>query len=294
MQAQHWSCLRGLVPAQPTSRPPSTLVRLGHRQIPRLNIILAGDPRSATVEDQPVEDAQETSTQLAVSNGDSQVQPPCLEPNSEPQSRKAGQAKAWPQSAKDLYSAGCHQADAVVTSEDGEAAKLHGDANCVHGEIQHNAAVGTVSDSAAVHAHASVNGQSAALHARGGVASVSHTNAAARLQAGVPVSTAQVNHDQSHAEHVADAAHPLLEGSESVADKSSKHCHRSLAEGQESHSHAGKAAHRPKQPLQMCQGKSHQRLLLMTALHVSAHKQMKRQHKCVHAEAHEKATKRLS
>lgn len=290
IQAQYWSCLRGLVPAHTLSRPPSSPVRLGHRQIPRVNIILAGDPNSASAETQPAEDAQETSTQLIVGNIDSQGHPPCLVSNSQLQSRKAGQAKAWPQSAKDLYSAGCHLEHAVETSEDGGTTMLH--AGREHGDVQCNAAVGTVGGSAAVHAHAVVNEQSAALHARGGVASSSNANAAAGLQAGAPVSTARVNHEQSDAEHIADAAHPLLEAHESVADESSKHCHRLLAEGQESHSHAGKAAHRAKQPLQMCQGKSHQRLLLMTALHVSAHKQMKRQHKCVHAEARETATKR--
>lgn len=291
MQAQYWSCLRGLVPAHTPSRAPSP-VRLGHRQIPRVNIILAGDPHSATVETQPAEDAQETSTRPIVGNSDSHGHPPCLASSSEPQCRKAGQAKAWPQSAKDLYSAGCHLEHAVETSEDGGTTMLH--AGRENGDIQCHAAVGTVGDSAAVHAHAFVHGQSAALHARGGLASSSNANAAAGLQAGAPVSIAQVNHEQSDAERIANAAHPFLEAHDSVADESSKKFHRLLAEGQESHSHAGKAAHRAKQPLQMCQGKSHQRLLLMTALHVSAHKQMKRQHKCVHAEARETATKRLS
>lgn len=138
-QAQYWSCLRGLVPAHTLSRPPSSPVRLGHRQIPRVNIILAGDPNSASAETQPAEDAQETSTQLIVGNIDSQGHPPCLVSNSQLQSRKAGQAKAWPQSAKDLYSAGCHLEHAVETSEDGGTTMLH--AGREHGDVQCNAAV---------------------------------------------------------------------------------------------------------------------------------------------------------
>ncbi|KAL3136994.1 hypothetical protein ABBQ32_006589 [Trebouxia sp. C0010 RCD-2024] len=137
-QAQYWSCLRGLVPAHTPSRAPSP-VRLGHRQIPRVNIILAGDPHSATVETQPAEDAQETSTRPIVGNSDSHGHPPCLASSSEPQCRKAGQAKAWPQSAKDLYSAGCHLEHAVETSEDGGTTMLH--AGRENGDIQCHAAV---------------------------------------------------------------------------------------------------------------------------------------------------------
>ena len=289
MQAKHWSCLRGLLPADPPSLP----LRPEHRQTP-LSSMRAANPVLAPGPNQPGQEAQETSYQAVVDNANSHMPGTAAGFCSEQQSRKSGQAKAWPQSAKDLYTAGCHHADPVVSREDGRTSMMPADSKPVHADSQHNAPVGTVSDSAAVHAHNSSKSQSVALHARRYVVPSSNANVGDGMQAGVPVSTAQVSHDQRHTEHVADPADRHEKAHQNVADHSSKHGHRLLAEGQESHSHAAKAGHRPKLPLQMCQGKSHQRLLLMTALHVSAHKQMKRQHKCVHAGAHETATKRLS
>ena len=265
MQAKHWSCLRGLVPANS----PTSVVRLEHRQIPQMNTFSGVLPFSDPVQNHPVRQPQDMPSQVVMTNrGSTDGDAACVRVCSQQQLRKSGQAKAWPQSAKDMYMAGGHQADAVVGSE----------RTSVHADSQLHAPVGPVTDSAAVHDHGSMNRQSAALPA--GRSIVPSSNAL--------ISTAQVKHDK----YVANSAAPHLEVHESVADDSSKHGHRSLAEGQEAHSHAGKAAHRSKHPLQMCQGKSHQRLLLMTALHVSAHKQMKRQHKSVHAGAHETATKR--
>ena len=277
MQAKHWSCLRGLVPTDPTT----SLVRLEHRQIPPVNTVSGVIPISHPVQDQPVRQLQDMRSQVVLTNSDSQMHDgaACILVNSEQQSRKSGQAKAWPQSAKDMYMAGGHQADAVVGFE----------RKPVHADSQLHAPVGPVTDSAAVHDLKSMHRQSPALPARRGVVPSSNANAGADMQAGMPVSA-----DKHHAEHVANPAAAPLKVHENVADDSSKHGHRLLAEGQEAHSHAPKAAHRSKHPVQMCQGKSHQRLLLMTALHVSAHKQMKRQHKSVHAGAHETATKRSS
>ena len=282
MQAKYWSCLCGLVPADPLT----SLVRLEHRHIPQVNTVSGVIPITDLVQNQSVRQSQDTPSQVVMINSDSQMHsgPAFVPLNSELQSRKCGQAKAWPQSAKDMYMVGGHQADAVVGSE----------GKPVHADSQLHAPVGPVTDSAAVHPHSSIKGQSATLPARRSNVSSSSANAGADMQAGMPVSTAQVKHGKHHAEHVANAAAPPLKVHEIVADDSSKHGHRLLAEGQEAHSHAAKAAHRSKHPLQMCQGKSHQRLLLMTAIHVSAHKQMKRQHKSVHAGAHETATKRSS
>ena len=99
-------------------------------------------------------------------------------------------------------------------------------------------------------------------------------------------------HDSSHHQAV-DGAHVASTATESVvgqspvhkvakqqqsADHHGTHRHRLLADGQESQAHAAKGVHRSKPSPQMCQSKSHQRLLLMRALHVSAHK-MKRQQK---------------
>lgn len=283
MQAKHWSCLRGLVPADP----PTSLVRLDHRQIPQLNTVSGAIPISHPVQSQIVRQPQDMPSQVVVTNSHSQMHDGAaagVQSSSEQQSRKSGQAKAWPQSAKDMYMAGGRQADAVVGSE----------TTPVHADSQLNAPVGPVTDSAAVHDHSFMNRQSAALPARGSIVPSSNANPGADMQAGARVSTAHVQHDEHHAEHVASPVAPPMKVHESVADNGSKHGHRLLAEGQETHSHAAKAAHRSKHPVQMCQGKSHQRLLLMTALHVSAHKQIKRQHKSVHAGAHETATKRSS
>jgi len=109
---------------------------------------------------------------------------------------------------------------------------------------------------------------------------------------------AELGHDQSeppgqHGNHVigivSDNANvrahsPVHQaaGHEQLADHDSTHGHRLLAEGQEPQAHAAKAVHRTKPSPQMCQSKSHQRLLLMRELHVSAHKQMKRQQKHAH------------
>ena len=281
MQAQHWSCLRGLVPADP----PTSLVRLEHRQIPQVKLV--SGVISDSLQQHSVRQPQDMPSQVVMTNSDSQMHDGAAAgvlSSSEQQSRKSGQAKAWPQSAKDMYMAGGRQADAVVGSE----------RTPVHADSQLNAPVGPVTDSAAVHDHSSMNKQSTALPARGSIVPSSKASAGAGVQAGVPVSTAHVQHDEHHAEHVASSAAAPSKVHESVADNSSKHGDRLLAEGQETHSHAAKAAHRSKHPVQMCQGKSHQRLLLMTALHVSAHKQMKRQHKSAHAGAHETATKRSS
>lgn len=282
MQAKYWSCLRGLVPADP----PTSLVRLEQRHMPQANTVSGVIPISDSVQNQLVRQSQDMPSQTVMTNSDSQMHgdAACVPLISEQQSRKSGQAKAWPQSAKDMYMAGGHQADAVVASE----------RKPVHADSQLHAPVGPVTDSAAVHAHSSMNGQSAALRARRSIVSSPSASAGADMQAGVPVSTAPVKHGKHHAEHVANAAASPLRVHDSVADDSSKHGHRLLAEAQEAHSHAAKAAHRSKHPLQMCQGKSHQRLLFMTSLHVSAHKQMKRQHKSVHAGAHETVAKRSS
>jgi len=99
-------------------------------------------------------------------------------------------------------------------------------------------------------------------------------------------------HDSNHHQavdggHVASTAsesavgqspvHKVAKQQQSV-DHHGTHGHRLLADGQESQAHAAKGVHRSKPSPQMCQSKSHQRLLLMRALHVSAHK-MKRQQK---------------
>lgn len=57
--------------------------------------------------------------------------------------------------------------------------------------------------------------------------------------------------------------------------------HRLLASSQEPLKPLDKSVHHKHNKLwaQSCQGKSHQRLMLMTALHKTAHKQLKRQHK---------------
>lgn len=284
MQAKHWSCLRGLVPADP----PFPSARLAYRQISGVNTLSAVMPISDPV--QPFEEEpQEAPSQVVATNSEDTMHgnAACTMSSLEQQSRKAAQAKAWPQSAKDLYLAGGRQADAAGSSEDGRNRVLAPDRTPVHAESQLHAPVGPVSHSAAVHAH--TNSQSAALPARGCTVPSSNASAGAGMQAAVPVSKPQIKHDPHHAEHAAD---PALTVHDSVADGSSKHGHRLLAEGQEAHSHAAKAAHRSKPLLPVCQGKSHQRLLFMTHLHASAHKQMRRQHKCTHAGAHETATKR--
>ncbi|DBB13710.1 TPA: hypothetical protein ACH3X3_000725 [Trebouxia sp. C0006] len=99
-------------------------------------------------------------------------------------------------------------------------------------------------------------------------------------------------HDSNHHQavdggHVASTAsesavrqspvHKVAKQQQSV-DHHGTHGHRLLADGQESQAHAAKGVHRSTPSPQMCQSKSHQRLLLMRALHVSAHK-MKRQQK---------------
>lgn len=99
-------------------------------------------------------------------------------------------------------------------------------------------------------------------------------------------------HDSNHHQavdggHVASTAsesavrqspvHKVAKQQQSV-DHHGTHGHRLLADGQESQAHAATGVHRSKPSPQMCQSKSHQRLLLMRALHVSAHK-MKRQQK---------------
>lgn len=242
---------------------------------------------------QPFEEAQEAPSQIVMTNNEDTMHghAACTMSSLEQQSRKAAQAKAWPQSAKDLYLAGGQQADAAGSSEDGRTRALAPDRTPVHAESQLHAPVGPVSHSPAVHAH--TNSQSAGMPARGCTVPLSNASAGAGMQAAVPVSKPQPKRALHHAQHVAD---PALMIHDSGAGESSKHGHRLLAEGQEAHSHAGKAAHRSKPLLPMCQGniiqgKSHQGLLLMTALHASAHKQMRRQHKCTHAGAHETATK---
>ena len=284
VQAKHWSCLRGLVPAES----PFPSARLAYRQIPGVNTFSAVVPMSDPV--QPFEELQQAPSQVVMANSIEDTihgHAACTMSSLEQQSRKAAQAKAWPQSAKDLYLAGGHQADTAGSSEDGTNRTLPPDRTPVHAESQLHAPVGPVSYSAAVHAH--TNSQPAALPTRGSVVPSSNANAGAGMQPPVPDSKPQIKHDSHDAEHVAD---PALTVHDSVADESSKHGHRLLAEGQEAHSHAAKAAHRAKPLLPVCQSKSHQRLLLMTALHVSAHKQMRRQHKCTHAGAHETAAKR--
>lgn len=291
MQAKHWSCLRGLVPAES----PFSQARLAYRRILGVNTFSAVLPMSDPV--QPFEEPQEAPFQVVMTNSIEDTMhghAACTMSSQEQQSRKAAQAKAWPQSAKDLYLAGGHQADAAGSSEDGRNRMLAPDRTPVHAESQLHAPVGPVSHSAAVHAHTS--SQSAALPARGSVVPSSNASAGAGMQAAVPVSKPQNKHDPHHAEHVAGPPDPVLTVHDSVADESSKHGHRLLAEGQEAHSHAAKAAHRLKPLLPMCQdniiqGKSHQRFLLMTALHTSANKQLRRQHKYTHAGAHETATK---
>ncbi len=99
-------------------------------------------------------------------------------------------------------------------------------------------------------------------------------------------------HDSNHHQAV-DGGHVASTAAESVVGQSpvqkvtkqqqsvdhhGTHGHRLLADNQESQAHAARGMHRSKPSPQMCQSKSHQRLLLMRALHVSAHK-MKRQQK---------------
>lgn len=88
-----------------------------------------------------------------------------------------------------------------------------------------------------------------------------------------------VDHVASTATNNAVVHSPVHKAARHSADHDDTHGHRLLAEVQAPQAHAAKGVHRNKSPPspQMCQSKSHQRLLLMRALHVSAHKQMKRQ-----------------
>lgn len=71
---------------------------------------------------------------------------------------------------------------------------------------------------------------------------------------------------------------PQTSGHEQVTDQGQSD-HRLLVSSQEPQKPSDKFVHKSKLWAQSCQGKSHQRLMLMTALHKTAHKQLKRQHK---------------
>ena len=208
----------------------------------------AGSHAAVTAQQQPAMEPQ-PSPSLAVMDNDGSPAHGDAWPFSSP--AQAEQNQLDQQHAQSISLPDVRQAHALGSNEDAKDITLPVKSR-TPGAHQGFTRVGTVSDGAAVCADSIVN-------------------------------TAQVCEQQQSPDehfHVKSAHTSSVNHS---ADEISRHDHRSLAEGQESHGHAAKVAHRSKLSAQMCQGKSHQRLLLMTALHVSAHKQMKRQHKHAHA-----------
>ena len=259
MQAQHWTCLRGLVPM-----PAPSLSGVDHRLFPKLNTLPATNHVSVAAQQQYVQEPQQSPSQAAMITDDSHVHGAAchlsgqgLENDGQDgkHAYEADQHTAWSHSAPgpELNIHGSHKAHDLNSWQDHKVATPPAESQAVH-KSRGSSAVGTVSDSAVMRADQSVS-----------------------------TSTRQVSDDQVCAEHVASPADSSPRAHAHVADDSSQHGHRLLADGQDTHAHAAKAVHRTKQASHMCQGKSHQRLLLMTALHVSAQKQMKRQHKHAHA-----------
>ena len=237
---------------------------MDHRLFPKLNTVAAINHVSVAAEQQPVQEPQPSPSQAAMINDDSLVHGATHHPFAQglkssshdgKHAVEADQHKAWSQSATEPEPSftGSHEAHDLNSWQGHKVAMLPAESQAVH-KSQGNTAVGTVCDSAAMPVNKSVS-----------------------------TTSTQVSGDQVCDEHVASPADSSPRAHTHVADDSRQHGHRSLADGQDTHAHAAKAAHRTKHPSQMCQGKSHQRLLLMTALHVSAHKQMKRQHKQAHA-----------
>lgn len=275
LQAKHWRCLRGLVPECPPVPP----VRTEITHFLHANTLAAAAQAPADVQ-QPAVEAKVSPSHGVMNADDSHMHGAACPSvhqalnSSSHDEHQSGQPSSGSQSVQEAdEDRNPRQARDLVSNEDGTDVMWPVGSKPVHA-VQGNSAVGAVSDSGAVHAHSATSGLTASMHA-----SKSNANADAVQQADCTDSMARIRDKQCPAEHVAGPADEALVSHRAVADNSSKHGHRLLAEGQELHVHAAKAAHRSKQPAQMCQGKSHQRLLLVTALHVSAHKQMKRQHR---------------
>ena len=127
------------------------------------------------------------------------------------------------------------------------------------------------SQHAAVHAEASVHAEPGTCH--------QHTDRRPVAEA-EPQFTAAQDDASDHVLHSLPSFVnvPQCPGHEQMTDQGQSG-HRLLASSQDPPRPLDKSVHKAKLWAQSCQGKSHQRLVLMTALHKTAHKQLKRQQK---------------